>query len=78
MPTLDQLVKGDRAVVASLSGEPALVQRLFEMGIYEGEEIEIVALAPLGDPIEIRCGDGRLSLRRREAAGIQVNPLPNP
>lgn len=77
MPTLNQLLKGERATVASLSGEPAIVQRLFEMGIFEGEEIEVVALAPLGDPIEIRCGDGRISLRRHEASGIQVLLLPN-
>ncbi len=76
MPTLDQLLKGERATVTSLSGEPALVQRLLEMGIFEGEEIEVITLAPLGDPMEIRCGDSRLSLRLREAQGIQVHRLP--
>lgn len=78
MPTLDQLKQGDRATVVSLSGESALVQRLLELGIFDGEEIEVIALAPLGDPIEIRCADSRLSLRRREAASIQVHLLPHP
>jgi len=43
-----------------------------EMGLLEGEEIEILAIAPLGDPVEIRIRDYRLSLRRREAASITV------
>jgi ferrous iron transport protein A len=78
MPTLDQLKPGDHGTVASLSGESALVQRLMELGVFDGQEVEVIALAPLGDPIEIRCGDSRLSLRRREAASIQVHRLPRP
>jgi ferrous iron transport protein A len=42
------------------------------MGLLEGEEIEVVGFAPLGDPIEIRLRDYRLSLRRSEAARIGV------
>lgn len=72
MPPLDQLRPGQRGRVASLQGGDALVQRLMEMGLFEGEEIEVVALAPLGDPIEIRLGDSRLSLRRSEAARVQI------
>lgn len=49
------------------------MQRLMEMGLFEGEEIEVIALAPLGDPIEIRLGDSRLSLRRGEAARVHVS-----
>ena len=46
-----------------------------EMGLFEGEEIEVVALAPLGDPLEVRLGDSRLSLRRSEAARVHVKLL---
>jgi ferrous iron transport protein A len=73
MTTLDQLRPGARAVVRSLAGDPGLVQRLYELGLFEGETIEVLALAPLGDPIEIRLGNARLSLRKAEAAGITVN-----
>jgi ferrous iron transport protein A len=78
MATLDQLKKADRATVVAMAGDPAVVQRLLEMGVMEGEEIEVLAVAPLGDPIEIRCGNSRLSLRRHDAAGIQIRPLGNP
>lgn len=72
MPTLDQIRPGERATIAALQAEPALLQRLFEMGLLEGESVEVLTIAPLGDPIEIIVGNSRLSLRRREAAAIEV------
>jgi ferrous iron transport protein A len=75
MTTLDQLRPPQRAEVISLAGEPGLVQRLYELGLFEGEQVEVIALAPLGDPIEIRLGNSRLSLRKAEAAGVAVRPL---
>jgi len=73
MTTLDQLRPGQAATVQSLAGDPGLVQRLYELGLFEGETVEVLALAPLGDPIEVRFGSTRLSLRKAEAAGIQVS-----
>jgi Fe2+ transport system protein FeoA len=72
MPSLDQLRPGQRGRVVALAGGDALVQRLLEMGLFEGEEVEVVGFAPLGDPMEVRLGDYRLSLRRSEAARVQV------
>ena len=72
MPSLDQLRPGQRGRVVALAGGDALVQRLLEMGLLEGEEVQVLAIAPLADPIEISFGFSRVSLRRREAAGIQV------
>ena len=74
MPSLDQLRVGQRASIRSLEGDDALAQRLMEMGLYEGQELEVVGFAPLGDPIEIRLQDYRLSLRRSEATRVLVNP----
>jgi ferrous iron transport protein A len=72
--TLDQLPVGAQARVEAIGGEAAIVQRLYEMGLLEGEEVEVIGFAPLGDPIEIRLRGYCLSLRRREAAGVLVNP----
>jgi ferrous iron transport protein A len=72
MPSLDQLRAGQVGVIESLRGEDALLQRLLEMGLLEGEEIEVLGFAPLGDPMEVRLRDYRLSLRRAEAARVQV------
>ena len=72
MASLDQLRRGQRAIVTALQGDDAIVQRLLEMGLLEGEEVEVLGFAPLGDPMEIRLRDYRLSLRRSEAARISV------
>ena len=69
---LSQLKVGQRARVQSVEGTDALLQRLLEMGLLEGEEVEVIGFAPLGDPMEIRLRDYRLSLRRSEAARILV------
>jgi ferrous iron transport protein A len=78
MTSLNQLHVGTRGRVRDVRGDPALVQRLGELGIFEGEFVEVLGVAPLGDPLEIRAGDTRLSLRRDEAAGIDVDLLVSP
>ena len=74
--TLEQLQIGQSARIESLIGDDAVLQRLMEMGLLENEEVEILGFAPLGDPLEIRLRDYRLSLRRSEAARIRVTILP--
>jgi Fe2+ transport system protein FeoA len=75
MPTLDQLRIGQRGRIDAVDGDDSLFQRLLEMGLLEGEEVEVIAIAPLGDPMEIRLRDYRLSLRLREAGRVRVSPL---
>lgn len=70
--SLDRLTPGQRARIVSLAGEPAVVQRLMEMGMLEGDEVEMLAIAPLGDPLEVRLRDYRLSLRREDASRVAV------
>jgi ferrous iron transport protein A len=72
MPALSELRPGDRAEIVSIGGQPNLVQRLYEFGLLEGETVEMIGVAPLGDPIEIRLGNTRLTLRKAEAASIAV------
>ncbi len=75
MHTLDSAKPGERCRIDRIGGAPDLVQRLMEFGMLEGEVIEIVGFAPLGDPIEIHVGGARLSLRKREAVNVFVTPL---
>jgi Fe2+ transport system protein FeoA len=51
------------------------MQRLLELGLMEGEEVLLLARAPLGDPLEIEFAQTRLSLRRTEAANVVVTNL---
>lgn len=73
---LSQLRKGQRAIIRDLDGEAELVQRLLELGLTDGEEVEVLRFAPLGDPIEIRIRGYHLSLRRHEAESVLVENLP--
>ncbi|MGF1579581.1 MAG: ferrous iron transport protein A [Gemmataceae bacterium] len=77
MPTLAEMKTGQKAIIERLDGNDAIVQRIYEMGVLEGEEIEILGFAPLGDPIEILVKGYRLSLRQQEAARIHVTPTPS-
>jgi len=74
MIPLSSLRPGDRGRIERIEGQDALSQRLMEMGLLEGDELEVVTLAPLGDPMEIRLRDYRLSLRRSEAERVLVSP----
>jgi ferrous iron transport protein A len=74
MPVLSQLEKGQAASVVAVLGVDAVSQRLMEMGIVEGEPVQVVAFAPMGDPIEIRVRDYRLSVRKAEAERVLVEP----
>lgn len=72
MTTLDRMALGQKGRVVSVAGEDAVLQRLLEMGLLEGETIEVIGFAPLGDPMEILLCGYRLSLRKSEAAGVTV------
>lgn len=76
MTTLDSLAVGQQAQIAEIQGDDAIAIRLMEMGLTEGEEIRVLAVAPLGDPVEYEIRGYRLSLRRSEAkrVAIQNNP----
>ncbi len=72
---LSNLSAGERARITGFSLPGESLSRLFEMGLTNGASVEVVRFAPLGDPLEIKVRGYNLSLRKREAAGIQVTKL---
>lgn len=70
--TLDELEIGRRAHVVGVGGPGRIAMRLLEMGFVPGTRVEIMKAAPLGDPLELRIRGYHLSLRRAEAAHVQV------
>lgn len=74
MTTLDHLQPTSRALVLGVRGRDGLAQRLMEMGLIEGTPVEVVRLAPLGDPMEVFLHGYHLSVRKSEAARIEVEP----
>jgi ferrous iron transport protein A len=75
METLDQLKAGSRAIIREVHGDDGVSIRLLEMGLTEGEEIEVVGFAPFGDPIEFRVRGYRISLRAAEARRLEIERL---
>lgn len=72
MKTLAELTVGATASVASVSGGDEISIRLMEMGLVPGTEFRVLGVAPLGDPLEIEVRGYRLSIRKSEAARVQL------
>lgn len=70
--TLAELLPKDKARVVKVSGRSVLHRRMLDMGILPGVVVEMVRVAPLGDPIDIKVKGFHLSLRKSEAACISV------
>jgi ferrous iron transport protein A len=76
MTTLNDLrTVGQCGRILDITGDDAVAVRLMEMGLTDGEEIELIGFAPLGDPIEFRIRGYRLSLRKAEAARVAIESI---
>jgi ferrous iron transport protein A len=71
---LSELRRGDKAIIDSFTDTDASLT-LLEMGCIPGEKIEVMRIAPLGDPIAIFVAGYLLSMRKDEAALIIVREI---
>lgn len=58
--------------VVGFSGDHLIIERLKEMGLHKGLELEYIGRAPLKGPMIYRFGNTVLALRAKEAACIQI------
>ena len=72
MYTLDQVPVGDTVVVKKIDGEGRTRRRIMDMGLTRGISVLVRRVAPLGDPIELKVRGYELSIRKTEAAAIEV------
>jgi len=83
--TLEQLGKGEHAVVVSVNAsltfgalDALVTRRLWELGFLPGAAISVVGFGLLNrDPIAVKIGGTKFALRRAEAQKILVTPKPN-
>ena len=73
--TLDALLPGEAGIISRVSGGGAIKRRIMDMGLIAGTMVHVQKYAPLGDPMEIKVKHFNLSLRKMEAALIEVNPM---
>ncbi|MCX7738209.1 MAG: ferrous iron transport protein A [Hydrogenothermaceae bacterium] len=70
--SITEIEKGLRVSIKRIELPQELRDKLYELGLIPGQEIEILQDAPLGGPVKIRVGNYCLALRKREAQGIVV------
>lgn len=73
---ISDLKQGETATVIGFVGsDRGYRHRLLAMGLTPGVRISLLRVAPLGDPIEIRVRGYSLSLRKEEAAVLQIRSV---
>lgn len=72
MKTLREAKIGETVKVRKLHGEGAVKRRIMDMGITKGVEVYVRKVAPLGDPVEVTVRNYELSLRKEDAAMVEV------
>lgn len=72
--SLDLASIEDHCLVLEVSnGNAELQSRLYALGVIPGAVVKILRLAPLGDPMQVKVGGSFISIRKTEAAIIQVD-----
>ena len=81
--TLQELSPGESGMILSVGNQSGAVKRrLVDMGLTPGTVVKVTKIAPLGDPLEVSLRGYELSLRKDDAAQIQIGtprrtPSPN-
>ncbi|MFX0124818.1 MAG: ferrous iron transport protein A [Candidatus Hodarchaeota archaeon] len=72
---LSELKVGQKARIHRIKNGRGLRQTLLDLGFIPGTEIELIRKAPLGDPYEIRLRGFEITLRKNDAADIEVEVI---
>lgn len=76
--TLDQLKPGQQARIVRIGNAGPIRRRIADMGAVRGTTIDVIKVAPLGDPIEVKLKGYNLTLRKEEAKAITVEAAQSP
>lgn len=72
MRTLREAPVGQTVTVVRLHGEGAVKRRMMDMGLTRGVQVTIRKVAPLGDPVEVTVRGYELSIRKADAAMVEI------
>ncbi len=72
MKNLRDVPVGGKVVVKKLEGQGPTKKRIMDMGITKGVTVNVVKVAPLGDPIEVKVRGYQLSVRKADAESILI------
>lgn len=72
MRRLSEAAEGEVVVIKKINGEPAIKQRLMDMGLIKGTDVKIERYAPLKDPVQISVKGYSLAIRVSECELIEI------
>ena len=72
--TVEHLKKGEKAIITDIDVD-VLPLKLLEMGCLPGNTVELIQIAPLGDPLYLDINGSRLAIRRETAQYIGIEAL---
>lgn len=73
---LDRLAVGQSAYVTDIRNEPSMRRRLADLGLIMGTRVTCLCRSPAGDPCAYLIRGAVIALRGRDAARVQVRPVP--
>ncbi len=69
--TIASLKKGDKAIIINFDVE-AIPLKLLEMGCLPGNQVQLLQIAPFGDPLYLDINGSHLAIRIETAREIEV------
>lgn len=72
MKTLADLRPQEQGRIHSITGSDGISQRLAELGFTQGQTVQVVRFAPLGDPMQVRIRGFHLAVRTQEARRVRL------
>ena len=73
--TIAHLRRGEKGIIKEFR-EDSLPIKLLELGCLPGNEVELIQVAPLKDPIYINVNGSHIAIRRSVALQIELEPIP--
>ena len=74
--TIAHLKKGQKAIIKNFDID-AIPLKLIEMGCLPGNVVELLQIAPFGDPLFLSVNDSHLAIRRETAEQIEIEIIEN-
>lgn len=74
--TIANLKKGDKAIIKNFDVD-AIPLKLLEMGCLPGNTVELLQIAPLGDPLYLNINGSHLAIRIETACEIEIDIIEN-
>lgn len=69
--SLAQLQRGQKGIIQDFNID-LIPLKLLEMGCLPGNEVQLLQVAPFGDPLYLNVNDSFLAIRLETAAAIEV------